>query len=47
MALDDIVFDIFVLTEVEKNKVYWAVCGLVKNLRNRQVCVRDLTIAYM
>jgi hypothetical protein len=31
MVLDDIVFDIFVLTKVEKNKVCWAICGLVKS----------------
>lgn len=30
-ALDDIVFDVLGLTEDERNKVYWAVCELVKN----------------
>lgn len=30
-ALDDIIFDILGLTQDERNEVYWAVCGLVKN----------------
>jgi hypothetical protein len=30
-ALDDVIFDILLLTQDERNEVYWAVCELVKN----------------
>ncbi len=34
-ALDDIVFDVFGLTEDERNEVYWSVCELVANRLNK------------
>jgi len=35
-ALDDIIFGILGLTEDERKEVYWAVCELVKNRREKE-----------